>query len=192
MNVQRAAGPDYVGTFTCGAVRCLDDLTSFPHALVPSPEETIISRLGLEELDRRIAGWMRRNGLFVLRMGLAVVFIWFGILKPLGLSPAADLVRRTVYVVPPDVFLPILGWWEVAIGVGLLYRPLNRAAILLLFLQMPGTLLPLVLLPEVCFTQIPWGLTLEGQYIIKNAVLIGAALVVGGTVRDQSSVEVRP
>jgi uncharacterized membrane protein YkgB len=56
-------------------------------------------------------------------------------------------------------------------------------AILLLALQMPGTMLPLVLLPEVCFTQPPFGLTLEGQYIIKNLVLIGAALVVGGTVR---------
>lgn len=150
-------------------------------------EDRVIERLGLGPLDRAIAGWMRRNGLFILRIGLAVVFIWYGILKPLGMSPAADLVRRTVYFVPPDLFIPILGWWEVAIGVGLLFRSLNRTAIFLLFLQMPGTLLPLVLLPEVCFTQIPWGLTLEGQYIIKNAVLIGAALVVGGTVRADST-----
>ncbi|MFO8099960.1 MAG: hypothetical protein R6T83_10130 [Salinibacter sp.] len=152
-----------------------------------SIEERVIERLGLEALDRRIAGWMRRNGLFVLRIGLGIVFIWFGLLKPLGMSPAEELVRRVVYVVPPDLFLPILGWWEVAIGIGLLYRPFNRTAIFLLFLQMPGTLLPLVLLPEVCFTQAPWGLTLEGQYIIKNAVLIGAALVVGGTVREPDS-----
>jgi len=149
-------------------------------------EERLIKRLGLEPLDRHIAGWMQRNGLSVLRVGLALVFIWYGILKPFGMSPAAELVRRTVYFVPPDLFIPILGWWEVAIGVGLLYRPLNRTAIFLLFLQMPGTLLPLVLLPEVCFTHIPWGLTLEGQYIVKNAVLIGAALVVGGTVRERT------
>ncbi len=152
-----------------------------------SIEERVIERLGLEALDRRIAGWMRRNGLSVLRIGLGIVFIWFGLLKPLGMSPAEELVRRVVYVVPPDLFVPLLGWWEVAIGVGLLYRPFNRTAIFLLFLQMPGTLLPLVLLPEVCFTQAPWGLTLEGQYIIKNAVLIGAALVVGGTVREPDS-----
>jgi uncharacterized membrane protein YkgB len=158
---------------------------------MPSFEERIIERLGLGPLDRAISSWMRRNGLFILRIGLAVVFIWYGILKPLGMSPAAELVRRTVYFVSPDLFIPILGWWEVAIGVGLLYRPLNRTAIFLLFLQMPGTLLPLVLLPEVCFTQIPWGLTLEGQYIIKNAVLIGAALVVGGTVREPSTPEER-
>jgi uncharacterized membrane protein YkgB len=148
-------------------------------------EDRILKRLGLEELDRRIAGWMNRNGHTVLRIALAVVFIWYGLLKPFGMSPAAELVRKTVYFVPPDVFIPILGWWEVAIGVGLLIRSLNRMAIFLLFLQMPGTLLPLVLLPEVCFTHVPWGLTMEGQYIIKNAVLIGAALVVGGTVRER-------
>lgn len=152
-------------------------------------DDRLIERLGLGPLDRHVSGWMHRNGHFILRMALSIVFIWYGILKPLGMSPAADLVRRTVYFVPPDVFIPILGWWEVAIGVGLLVRPLNRLAILLLFLQMPGTLLPLVLLPEVCFTQVPWGLTLEGQYIIKNAVLIGAALVVGGTVREGSTVD---
>lgn len=158
---------------------------------MPTLEERLIERLGLEPLDRRIAGWMQRNGLFVLRIALAIIFIWYGILKPFGMSPAAELVRKTVYFVPPDLFIPILGWWEVAIGVGLLYRPLNRTAIFLLFLQMPGTLLPLVLLPEVCFTQIPWGLTLEGQYIVKNAVLIGAALVVGGTVRERDDLSTK-
>jgi hypothetical protein len=44
---------------------------------------------------------------------------------------------------------------------------------------MPGTFLPLVLLPEVCFTIFPFGLTLEGQYIVKNLVIIGSALVIG-------------
>jgi uncharacterized membrane protein YkgB len=156
-----------------------------------SLDDRLIERFGLGAIDRRIAGWMARNGHFILRMGLAVVFIWFGLLKPLGMSPAADLVRRTVYFLPPDFFLSVLGWWEVAIGVGLLLRPLNRVAIFLLFLQMPGTLLPLVLLPDVCFTSIPFGLTLEGQYIIKNAVLIGAALVVGGTVRRRASDDTR-
>ncbi|MFT5623099.1 MAG: putative membrane protein YkgB, partial [Bacteroidia bacterium] len=55
-----------------------------------------------------------------------------------------------------------------------------------LFVQMPGTFLPLVLLPEVCFTQFPLGLTLEGQYIIKNLILISAALVIGGQVRQKT------
>jgi len=142
-----------------------------------------------DRLDRQIAGWMQRYGPALLRYSLGAIFIWFGALKFFdGLSPAEPLVRRTVYFFDPDTFIPVLALWEVLIGVGLIVRPLIRGAILLLFLQMPGTMLPLVLLPEVCFTSIPFGLTLEGQYIIKNLVLISAALVVGGTVRS----DVRP
>ena len=134
-------------------------------------------------IDRAIASWMDRHGLLLLRISLAVIFIWFGALKPFRISPADDLIQRTVYWFDPDVFIPVLGVWEALIGVCLLFRPLIRVAILLLFLQMPGTFLPLVLLPEVCFTSAPWAPTLEGQYIIKNLVLISAAIVVGGTVR---------
>ena len=138
-----------------------------------------------DRIDRAIAGWMQRNGIRLLRYSLGIVFVWFGALKFFdGLSPAESLVRRTVYWIDPDLFIPILGGWEVLIGLGLLYRPAIRVAIFLLFAQMPGTMLPLVLLPDVCFTVMPVGLTLEGQYIIKNLVLISAALVVGGTVRS--------
>lgn len=141
-----------------------------------------------DQVDRAIAGWMRRHGPRLLRISLGIIFVWFGALKFIdGLSPAESLVRDTVYWIDPDLFIPILGVWEVLIGLGLLYRPAIRAAIFLLFLQMPGTMLPLVLLPEVCFTVFPFGLTLEGQYIIKNLVLISAALVVGGTVRSDLS-----
>ena len=128
---------------------------------------------------------MDRYGIVILRWALGIIFIWFGALKLFpGLSPAEELVKSTVYFFDPGWFFPLLGVWEVLIGLFLLIRPLVRASIFLLFLQMPGTFLPLVLLPEVCFTAFPFGLTLEGQYIIKNLVLIAAALVVGGTVRD--------
>jgi len=118
-------------------------------------------------------------------MPLRAIFIWFGLLKPLGISPAEELVSRTVYFFSPDWFVPFLGWWEVLIGVCLLFRPLIRVAIFLLFLQMGGTILPLFILPEACFTSIPFGLTLEGQYIIKNLIIISAALVIGGTVKRE-------
>lgn len=140
-----------------------------------------------ELVDPLITGWMERNGIWLLRISSGVVFLWFGALKTAGMSPAQELVARTVYWFPPEVFIPILGWWEVAIGLGLLIRPLARLAIALLFLQMPGTFLPLVILPDVCFTSIPFGLTIEGQYIVKNLVLISAAIVVGGTVRDKGN-----
>lgn len=135
-----------------------------------------------ERTDQAIASWMRAYGVTSLRISLAIVFIWFGLLKPLGASPANELVERTVYWVDPRWFISFLGWWEVAIGVCMLWRPLIRVSIALLAVQMPGTFLPLVLLPQVCFMHVPWAPTLEGQYIIKNLVLISAALVIGGTV----------
>jgi len=137
-------------------------------------------------IDNNIAGWMDKYGRFFLRVSLAIIFIWFGGLKFFGISPANDLVAHTVYWVSSDVFIPILSVWEVAIGVCLLFRPMIRVALFLLFLQMPGTMLPLIVLPKICFTQFPFGLTLEGQYIIKNLVLISAAFVVGGSVRRKA------
>ncbi len=145
----------------------------------------------LRDLDEKVVVWMDCYGTRLLRYALAIVFIWFGILKPLGLSPAAGLVAQTVTFIPPKIFLPILGWWEVLIGVFFLFRPTIRLALILMFLQMPGTMLPLVLLPEVCYTHFPHGLTLEGQYIIKNLVLIGGALVVGGTLLRHSTADKR-
>jgi len=137
----------------------------------------------INTFDTSMAKWMYSHGKIYLRFSLAFIFIWFGALKPIGLSPAQELVERTVYWFDPENFIPILGWWEVSIGVCLLFKPVIRGAIFLLFLQMPGTFLPLILLPEICFTQVPFGLTLEGQYIIKNLILISAGIVIGGTVR---------
>lgn len=157
-------------------------LLRLSHTAAPAPRPRKPRGL-LDVVDDRIATWMQRYGLVFLRVSLGVVFVWFGALKPFGLSPANDLVTKTVTWVPPEYFIPILGAWEVGIGLCLLHRPLVRVALLLLFLQMPGTALPLVLLPDVCFTAFPYGLTLEGQYIIKNLTLVSAGIVVGGTVR---------
>ena len=149
-------------------------------------EEIKGSRWGrkIDIIDSRITQWMARYGVVITRVGLGVVFFWFGILKLFpGLSPAEELVRNTIYFVDPDLFIPVLAIWEALIGLGLITGKYMRATLLRLFLQMPGTALPLVLLPEVVWTVFPIGLTIEGQYIIKNLVLIGAALMLGGTVR---------
>lgn len=138
----------------------------------------------LEWIDTRIVHWMARNGIPVMRVGLGIVFLWFGILKLFpGLSPAESLVRSTIYFVNEDIFLPILAVWEALIGLGLILNRFMRTTLLLLFLQMPGTALPLVLLPDAVWRDFPFVLTLEGQYIVKNLVLIGAGIVLGGTVK---------
>lgn len=139
-------------------------------------------------VDIHITRWMALHGVRILRIALGIVFLWFGALKLFpGMSPAEDLVRATVAFlpVPGDVFLRILGVWEMLIGLGFLTGRALRSTIFLLFLQMPGTLSPVVLLPERVFTRFPFGLTLEGQYIVKNLVLIAAALVIGATVRKR-------
>ena len=148
-----------------------------------APLPTIIDRV-----DRAVARWMKRYGYLILRIAVAVIFIWFGALKFFpGLSPATDLVKRTVYWFRPQVFIPILASWEVLIGICLLFRPLIRIALFLLFLQMGGTFLPLIILPQATWIRFPYAPTLEGQYILKNLVIIGAALVIGSTVRQEST-----
>lgn len=140
--------------------------------------------------DTRITHWMARAGIPILRIALGIVFIWFGGLKLVpGLSPAEDLVLATVPFIPGRLFMPVLAAWEMAIGLGFVTGRALRFTILLLFLQMPGTMSPIFLLPERVFTAFPYGLTLEGQYIVKNLVLISAALVIGATVRGGRLVE---
>lgn len=146
-------------------------------------------RLWFDATDKQITRWMARYGVTLLRLSLGVVFFWFGFLKFFpGLSPAADLATRTIEVlsfglVPPEVSIYILAVWECLIGLGLITGRFMRATLLLLFLQMLGTITPIFLFPAEVFTRIPFAPTLEGQYIIKNAVLISAGLVIGATVR---------
>jgi uncharacterized membrane protein YkgB len=139
-----------------------------------------------DRVDSAIISVMDRWSIPALRFAVGVVFIWFGALKVFGVSPAADLVAATVYVLPAELFVPVLGVWEVLIGICLLYPPLTRIGLLLLAVQLPGTFLPLVLLPDVVYVTFPHALTVEGQYIIKNLVIIAGALVLGSTVRDDS------
>ena len=143
----------------------------------------------LDPLDSRLTDWMARYGVTLLRLSLGVVFFWFGALKLFpGLSPAEELAGRTIELVTlgmvrPALSVPLLGAWECVIGLGLIHGRALRLTLLLLFLQMPGTALPLFILPAETFVEVPFVLTLEGQYIVKNVALVSAALVVGATVR---------
>jgi uncharacterized membrane protein YphA (DoxX/SURF4 family) len=140
-------------------------------------------------VDVRLTNWMARYGILIMRIGLGLIFVWFGALKFFpDLSPAEDLAVRTIQgltfgLVPPAVALPVLAGWEVLIGLGLLTGRFMRITLLLLFAQMIGTVTPVFLFPGEVFTVFPYAPTLEGQYIFKNLVLIGAGLVLGATVR---------
>jgi uncharacterized membrane protein YkgB len=152
-----------------------------------------IMRKQMEAIDSAIVSFMRRWGVVLLRYSLAVIFIWFGILKPLGLSAAEPLVEATTKRLPlldPERWVVLLGWWEVLIGAGFLFRRTIRIAIGLLTLQMVGTLMPLVLFPETSFQpgHWPYAPTLEGQYIFKNLLIISGAMVVGGDFASEKCV----
>jgi uncharacterized membrane protein YphA (DoxX/SURF4 family) len=142
-----------------------------------------------DRLDRRITTVLAGGAVPLLRIALGIVFLWFGALKFFpGLSPAQDLAARTIEqltlgLVPPAVALPVLAAWESLIGLGLVAGRYLRATLLLLAVQMLGTMTPLLLFPAETFTIFPIAPTLEGQYIIKNIVLVAAAMVVGATVR---------
>lgn len=138
----------------------------------------------IRKIDPKITRWMRRWSIPAIRFSFGIIFIWFGILKQFGTSSAESLLKDTVVLLPfgtPEFWLIAIGLWEVVIGVAFLFSRTTKIAIALLFLHMIGTFMPLVFLPEVTFQNgnilTP---SLEGQYIVKNLMIISAALVLGG------------
>jgi len=139
----------------------------------------------IRRIDLRLQAWLARHGIDVLRVGLGVVFLWFGGLKFFpGLSPAEALIVETVdWCVDPVWFIPALAVWEVTIGLGLVTNRFLRLTIASMLAHMAGTFMPLVTCPQHVWTTFPYAWTLEGQYILKNLVLVGAALVIAGSLR---------
>jgi len=112
------------------------------------------------------------------------VFVWFGLLKIFDVSPVSDLVAQTVYWFDPDVVVPALGAFEVAVGTLLLLGKWLRTALALFAAQMLGTFLVFIVLPDVAFRDgNPLLLTVEGEFVAKNLVLLAAGMVVGARVR---------
>lgn len=144
---------------------------------------------GWRAIDAAVIRFMEHYGVWLLRVALGIVFVWFGALKILGRSPVGDLVASTVYWADPRWFVPFLGGWEVVVGLGLLFRVALRLVLFLFWLQMAGTFLTLVIRPDLAFQAgSPLLLTTTGEFVIKNLVLISAGLVIGSTVprRDRA------
>ncbi len=142
-----------------------------------------------DNADQAVTKWMARNGILLLRISIGLIFIWFGALKFFpGASPAEELAESSIEIlsfglVSAQVGLPILAVWECLIGIGMFFFRFMRVTILILYVQMVGTFSPVVLMPDVVFASAPLVLTMEGQYIVKNVVVIASALVIGATVR---------
>jgi uncharacterized membrane protein YkgB len=136
--------------------------------------------------DQRVVEVMASHGLGLLRISLGVVFIWFGLLKVIGVTPVADLVTAVISWVPAALSVPLVGIFEVVLGVGLVVGYSLRFTLLLLWLHLAGTFLLLLVRPDLTFQNgNPLFLTADGEFVIKNLVLISGGIAVGSTVRRQ-------
>ena len=135
----------------------------------------------LKLIDKIFIAWMHQHGRMILRIAIGIVFVWFGVLKVLGLSPVAELIEHTYSFFPQPEFLLFLGFWEIAIGIGLIFKIALRTTLALLWFQMSGTFAALFLDPSLFFLHSNiFLLTTEGEFVIKNIVFIAASMVIGG------------
>lgn len=128
--------------------------------------------------ERKVSLFFKNTSLFILCLAFGFIYLWYGFLKVIGISPAEQLVISATEWIFAHEFVIFLGIWEMIIGLFMIIPPLRRFALWLFFLQVPGTFLPLITNPADCFTVFPYGLTLEGQYIFKNLIMIASALVI--------------
>ncbi len=135
--------------------------------------------MSIQKIDSKLIHFFRKAFLPSARFGLFVVFFWFGILKVIGISPASGVVQRLFENTIPFMsfinFLILFGLFECLIGILFLIKGAERFVIPLLLIHMITTFGPLVFLPSETWQSfmVP---TLEGQYIIKNLVIIAAAI----------------
>lgn len=135
----------------------------------------------LRRLESTILTAVHRNRVTFLQAALGVVFLWFGFLKLIGRSPVEDLVLATVPLVEGAWFIIFLGVWEMVIGALVLWGRLVRTMLVLFTFQMAGTFLVLVVHPGLAFQSFnPLLLTVEGEFVVKNLVLLGAGFSVAG------------
>ena len=128
-----------------------------------------------------------------LRISIGIIYLWFGMLKFFpGVSPAEDLAKETIRLltfglISPPLSLVLLAVWETMIGLLLLSGFFKRATIALVVSHMICTFTPLFILPQLSFSNLPYGLTLVGQYIIKNIVIVSGLFVIDSFQRKTTS-----
>ncbi len=143
--------------------------------------------------EAAIHRWLMRYSLTALRISMGAVLLGFGILKYFpGMSPAEDLALAITHllsfglvpaVVPSVVAMALIATLECTIGVLLLSGRWMRLAMGLLAVQLAGIISPAVLLAGRLFSGPHNMPTLEGQYVLKDVVLLAAGMVIATTVR---------
>jgi len=130
-------------------------------------------------LDLKLIEYFKRLFIPVSRVAIFLVYFWFGILKIFNLSPAGPLAQalidRTIGHQYFNSLYVVLAVFECIIGILFLFPKLTRIVSPLLFLHMIIVCSPLLLVPDIAWAA-PFVPTLEGQYIIKNGVIIAVAI----------------
>lgn len=129
---------------------------------------------------------LRRISLPLLRLAIGIVFVWFGALKIADMTPVGDFVANTLPWFNRGFIVPALGWFEVLLGLALLSGRMLSLVCAALVAHLCGTFLALVMQPSVTFQDgNPLVLTTEGEFVVKNLVLIAAALVIAARFHMQ-------
>lgn len=135
--------------------------------------------MNIPRIDEHLIHFFRRTSVPFARFALFVVFFWFGFLKVIGISPAGPIVHalfdQTIHFMTFNTFYILFALLECLIGILFLIKGAERIVFPLLLFHMVTTALPLFYLPHITW-QSAWVPTLEGQYIIKNLVIIATAI----------------
>lgn len=135
--------------------------------------------MNIYRIDHELIHFFRRISIPLARLALFIVFFWFGFLKVIGLSPAGSIVHalfdQTIHFMAFPTFYMLFALFECLIGILFLVKGAERVVLPLLLLHMITTAMPLFLLTGITWQSfmVP---TLEGQYIIKNLVIIATAI----------------
>ncbi len=127
--------------------------------------------------------WFMYNTMNLLRISIGIIYVWFGLLKYFpNLSPADQLAKDTICLttfclIPSNESIILLATWETLLGFLLIANIWQRVAFYALLLHLLGTFIPLFFFADISFTNSPFVLTLIGQYIMKNTIIVCAALV---------------
>lgn len=136
------------------------------------------------DAHEQIRNEVEKRGIAILRYSVGIIFFWFGFLKFFDKVSAAETIAAetisfiTFGLVGDSISMPFLAVLECLIGIGILTKKYMQIVIPFLYFQMAGTLLPLILFPDETWQSL-FVPTLLGQYIIKNSVLISAAIILG-------------
>lgn len=142
----------------------------------------------LHKLDAAIHRFLVAHSIQLLRIAVGLVFLLFGVLKFFpDVSPAEELTIKTTDalsfdLIPGHVAIVLIASLECIIGLLLITGRFVRIAIYLLAGQLVGILAPLVLFTGRLFDGPHNAPTLEGQYVIKDIILVASGFVVASTL----------